>query len=256
MFFVLSKLLYFLIQPINWLFFLLGWAVITRRGRRRRRLLLSALGLFYLLSNSFLFNLVVRWWEPETLTADAIHTPYDVGILLGGYSNFEAVPRADRHNFSVHANRFLNAYELYRTGKVKKLLLTGGSGRLFNRTNNEALSMKAFLTRIGVPEEDLLIEPDARNTYENALFSQRLLAREMPGARCLLLTSAWHMPRAYGCFRKVGLECTPFAIDYMSEEIRWTPGKLLLPDRLGLFRWELLIKEWVGCVAYRLRGYL
>ena len=255
MFFILSKALFFLIQPLNWVVGLMLYALFAKKTNRKRKAMIGAIILTLFFTNRFLYNQVIRFWEVETITADQIQEPYDIGILLGGYSNSHILPRHDRMNFSGRANRFLNAYELYRTGKIKKLLLTGGSGDLLQEQPSEADLMKKFLLRLGVPEEDIIIEADSRNTYENAIFSKKKL-EAYPGARCLLLTSAWHMRRSAGCFRKAGMEFVPFSVDFITEKNRWAPENTLIPDRSGFELWEFLIKEWVGCVAYWAKGYL
>ena len=140
--------------------------------------------------------------------------------------------------------------------KVKKLLLTGGSGQIFENQNSEALLMERFLEKIGVPKEDVIIEPNSRNTYENAVFTAKILKEKYPNARCLLITSAFHIPRSVGCFKKQNVNFTPFSAHHLSEQRRFLPETLFLPSRLGFFRWEMIIKEWVGYMAYWARGYL
>lgn len=255
MFFVLSKIFAFFIKPIVWIMALLVFSLWTKNQQRRRRAIVWALLLLVFFSNRWISNQVFRCWEPETLTADRIEAPYDIGIVLGGYSNSFIEPQHDRHNFSERANRLTNALELYFSGKVKKLMLTGGSGRLIQDGPSESEMMVAFLHRLGIPESDYIIEPDSRNTWENALFSRNIVQTRYPGASCLLITSAWHMPRSQACFQKAGLEVTPFAVDYISERKRLDFDLIFVPDKLGLYKWELLIKEWIGCAAYRMQGY-
>lgn len=256
MFFILSKVLYFLIQPLNWVIGLMLFALFSKKPQRKRKTLLAAIILALIFTNRFLYNQVIRLWEVKTITAEQITQPFDIGILLGGYSNSHILPRHDRMNFSLRANRFLNAFELYRSGKVRKLLLTGGSGDLLQQQPSEALEIKKFLTRIGVPEEDIIIEPDSRNTYENAVFTKKILDEKHAGARCLLLTSAWHMRRSQGCYRKAGVDFVPYSVDFLTEKDRWAPENTLIPDRTCFYLWELLIKEWIGYAAYWAKGYL
>jgi uncharacterized SAM-binding protein YcdF (DUF218 family) len=212
--------------------------------------------LAFLFTNRFLTNQVLKLWEMDTVTADQLQQTYDIGILLGGFSNSQIRPSHDRFNVSIRANRFLNAYELYKTGKVKKLLLTGGSGDLLQQQPSEAMELKKFLLRLGVPEQDIIIEADSRNTYENAVFTKEILDREFPGASCLLITSAFHMRRSVGCFEKVGVNCVPFSVDFISEKDRWAPEHTLIPDRIGFYLWEILVKEWIGCATYWMKGYI
>ncbi len=257
MFFVLSKLLVFLIRPLTWMLVLLTLALWAKGPRWRRGSLIALMVVFLVFTNRWLSNTMVGWWEAETFTARELAEPYDIGILLGGYTTRRVEPSDDRQNFTERANRFLNALELYKKGKFNVLLLSGGSGAIFPDSSlTEAYVMEGYLQALGLPDSTLLLEGASRNTYENALFSKKLIEEQAPGARCLLLTSAWHMPRALGCFRKVGLPVTPYSVDHLYE----SPGPgldwYLLPQSKSLYIWDLLIKEWVGYMAYRLNGYL
>jgi len=255
MFFILSKLLLFLIKPITWVTGLLLYSWFAKK--RKRWSVAAALVLLLLFSNPFLFNMTVRAWEKKTQTADQIEQPYDIGILLGGFTAVRTQPAHDRYNFSDRANRFTNALELYKSGKIKKMLITGGKGQLMlGGEPREATHTKAFLLKIGIPESDIIIESQSRNTYENAAYTQQLLEeRGLQDQRLLLITSAWHMPRAERCFESVELEVTPFSVDFLSEELQAAPDKVFLPNARAFYLWELILKEWVGIVVYRIRGY-
>ena len=256
MFFIISKTLYFLIQPINWVLGTLCYSVFTKNEIRKKRAAIFALifGLFF--TNHFIYNQAIQLWEYDTMHMDDIKEPYDLAIVLGGYSNFHIRPADDRHNFNARANRFTQALELYKKGKVKKLLFTGGSGDILNQNSSEALEIVKFLETMGIPREDYILEPDSRNTRENALFSKKIIDEKFPDARCLLVTSAWHMRRSIGLFKKVNVDFTPFSVDHIGEKTRFVPMSMIVPDRLGFYRWEILIKEIVGYTVYWLKGYL
>lgn len=256
MFFILSKILFIFIQPINWVLGSLLFALFTKKPIRKKRAMVLASVLFVFFTNRLVFNQFAKLWELKTITADQIQQPYDIGILLGGYSNSQIRPTHDRFNFSSRANRFLNAFELYKTGKVKKLLLTGGSGDILQKNPSEADGMRLFLLRLGVPDEDIIVEAKSRNTWENALFTKMILDEKYPNASCLLITSAWHMRRSIGCYEKAGVAFSPFSVDFVTEKDRWHPENSIIPDRAGFYFWEMLIKEWVGCVMYKLQGYI
>lgn len=255
MFFVLSKVLYFIIQPINWVVALLFFAVFSKKPNRKKACAKWALILSLFFNHHFTFNLVMRAWEPETITKNEIKETYDVGILLGGYSNFYITPDDDRHNFSSRANRFNQTLRLYHEGYIKKILLTGGSGAVLHTNPSEAEKIKTYLMSINIPETDIIVEADSRNTHENALFTKQILDEQYPNQKYLLITSAWHMRRSAACFKKQDVPFTPYAVDYLSERVRFAPISILIPDRLGFAKWEMLIKEWVGYIVYKLRNY-
>ncbi len=255
MFFILSKILFIFVQPINWVLGLMLFALFTKKTKWKKRALIWAAVLFIFFTNRLIFNQFAKIWELDTITADQIQQPYDIGILLGGYSNSKIIPNHDRFNFSSRANRFLNAYELYKTGKVRKLLLTGGSGDLLQKNPSEGVEMKKYLVRLGVPESDIIVEGKSRNTWENAVFTKQVIDEQYPNAKCLLMTSAWHMRRSIACYEKAGVKFTPFSVDFVTESDRWAPEFSIIPDRAGFYFWEMLIKEWVGMVVYKLQGY-
>lgn len=235
---------------------ILLFAIFTKNQKRRKKSIITAVVMMFFFTNHFIYNQVALLWEVETITESDIQNPYDIGILLGGYSNPNVRPGQNRHNFSERGNRFMNALELYHAGKFKKILLTGGSGRILAKESSEAVQMQSFLIKIGIPAEDIIVEGNSRNTYENAIFTKAILDEKYPNAKCLLITSAWHMPRSIGCFRKAGVEFTPYSVDFISEKTRYLLDDTLIPDRLGFYRWEILIKEWVGYVAYWVKGYI
>ncbi|MEO1514252.1 MAG: YdcF family protein [Bacteroidota bacterium] len=256
MFFILSKVLIILIQPLNWIVGLLIFSLLSKKAKRKKRSLLIATLLLVFFTNHFTFNQFVRWWEPESIRTDQIAEAYDIGILLGGYSNFFVRPNQDRHNFNKAADRFTQTFDLYRQGKIRKILLTGGSGEILGYAVPEAEQMRQLLIRWGVPDSCIIVENESRNTHENAVFTKSILQQKYPGQSCLLITSAFHMPRASRCFDKVGLEYMPFCVDYMSEYTSFRPASILFPNRDCLHRWEVMIKEMVGMAAYWLKGYI
>lgn len=102
-----------------------------------------------------------------------------------------------------------------------------------------------------------MVEDASRNTYENALYSKNLLSQQGEvEQQYLLITSAFHMPRAKACFDKVGLDVDTFSADFRTDEHKFTPDVLLIPSSAAIGNWEIVIRELLGMVAYKLRGYI
>jgi uncharacterized SAM-binding protein YcdF (DUF218 family) len=251
MFFVLSKLLAFGIKPISWLFILLIGSLLGRRVKFRRRCGWLAFWVLLLFSNKGLFNLAAHLWE---LPPQKVQVPYDAGILLGGFSNQNGYPQDGRYHFGPGANRFTQTLELYEKGKIKQIIITSGSANVTGKKISEATEAMRFLQTMHLPKEAIVIETRSRNTHENAEFTAQLVKNHLHETRCLLITSAWHMRRAKACFAKVGFPLDYYCTDYLQE--RYTPWMIIQfqPDVLG--KWEALIKEWVGMLAYWAAGYI
>ncbi|MEO6760613.1 MAG: YdcF family protein [Saprospiraceae bacterium] len=256
MFFLLSKLLAFTLKPLTWLGGLAIYALCTKIPKRRRRALIALLTLFILVTNPWLVSQCSKAWETGRVHPQDIHEPYAVGILLGGYIDFEA-NTPDSILAVSRGNRLLTALALYKTGKVNRLLLSGGSGRLIGRAEaSEAEVAADYLRQVGVPDSAIWVENRSRNTEENARYSRILLDSLQPTANCLLITSAWHLRRAEATFWKAGVHCQPFGTDYFSEKTNGNLLRWLEPDWEAIMKWECLGKEWVGWWVYWGKGYL
>ncbi|MGB4399127.1 MAG: YdcF family protein, partial [Daejeonella sp.] len=110
----------------------------------------------------------------------------------------------DRVFFGKGADRVVHAIQLYKAGKIKRIIISGGSGALVGKKVPEAEHLKKVFLFSGVPDSVLYIESESRNTVENARFSKRLIDSLQLQPKFLLVTSAFHMPRAMGCFQKAG----------------------------------------------------
>lgn len=251
MFFYLSKTLYFLAMPVTLIILALLLSAFVKKYQKP--LFWLGMGLFFLFTNLFLSNALVRWWEAEPVAIETL-SRYDVGIVLGGITS-DKEPR-DRVHTSGAADRILHAVQLYRSGKIDKILVSGGTGKIIADEVKEAILLKRLLLMSMVPEEDILVEDNSRNTRENALFSRDLLQEAAPGQRYLLITSAFHMRRAKACFDKVGLEVGTFSVDFRSDEHKFTPDVLFIPTSAAIGNWEIIIRETLGMAAYRVSGYI
>jgi uncharacterized SAM-binding protein YcdF (DUF218 family) len=256
MFFALSKILFFIIQPLSWLVGMLGWALFTKNSKIRLKLLRGVFWLLVILTNPLIFNVIAKNWEHPPTPMHDLRDTFDIAVVLGGFSNGDDISFDNRLHFNTASNRLTDALVLYKKGIVKKILISGGDGKLLGKKSPEALATEPFVLAMGVPQEDILLEANSRNTYENALFTKQLLENQpIKPQKILLVTSAFHIYRSVRCFKKVGLEVTPFAAHFESETFEWQPKKWLIPNSKNIMRWESFIKEWVGCVVYKLQGY-
>ena len=245
MFYITSKLLAFLSKPIIWIFILLIGAL-TFKSKRKRILCITFFS-FYFFTNSFIADSCSRLWEiPRFQPTET----YDVGIVLGGIADYDKITKA--HNFNKHADRIIDAQQLYHQKKIKKILISGGNGVLFNDGYIEANAMRDYLILNQIPDEDILIENKSRNTKENAFNSAKILKKEYPNSKILLITSANHMKRAQFCFEKANIKTTAFPTDCTTSYTNLSIEYLFLPRVDALQVWENLIHEWIGYIVYKI----
>lgn len=253
MFFVLSKLLSVIISPIIWIVSLLLFSLLAKTRERRRKAAIMATVLILFFSNSFVFSEFMRAWEVPVVKDEDIHKTYDYGIVVGGMLAYDRANR--RINFKQGIDRLLHAIELYKSRKINKIFITGGSGSLTDQREKEAIHLRNDLLRVGFPEKDLLIESDSKNTRENALFTAEILLSKNEEANYLLITSAYHMRRAIGCFKKAGIQADAYPTDFYTGPREYNFADLFIPYAGKLNDWSLLIHEVVGCVVYEIMGY-
>lgn len=254
MFFLLSKLLAFLFSPLLWVFGLVVYSCITKIDTRRRRLRIAAVVILFICSNSFVVDECFRQWEPVTPDYDLMNTRYDGAIVLGGIGGIDL--RLQKINFGWSGDRLFQTLPLYYKGRIKRIVFTGGSGSIEFPEQREGIYVKKYLSSIHIPDSALVIESESKNTYENAVFTKKLLDSLKLNGHYLLVTSAYHMPRAMAVFKKAGYtQLTPYLTNRISGLRRFTPDHLLLPSPDALFALEFLIHEWVGYVVYKIKGY-
>ncbi len=253
-FFPVSKILGTLLSPLLWICLLLLFAVIRRKRPSGRKLLLLSFILFFLFGNLFLAGEVMRLWEYPVMSGDPGKESYDVGILLGG-----GIVQEDKTNhrliFRHNTDRLFQTMALYRSGKIKKILISAGSGELIRTQPPEGRMIRDYLLVMGIPAAGILLDSLSDNTHENAVESAKILAGLPPGSSCLLITSAFHMRRAAACFKKQGIHCDLYTTNKNTGSRRYTPDHLLLPSAGAFIFYHSLLHEMLGMLTYRIMGY-
>jgi uncharacterized SAM-binding protein YcdF (DUF218 family) len=178
--------------------------------------------------------------------------PVDGIVLLGG--SVEAADSASRGTIIVNesAERVLDTIQLAHRYPNARILISGGGGTVFGDGEAEAPIIANYLKSVGIDPGRLLIEDRSRTTAENAIFS-RGIAKPRDGERWLLVTSAWHMPRAVGVFEKVGFPVIPYPVDFRTG----SGSRIHRPFAFiseGLRRLDLGTKEWAGLWGYYATG--
>jgi uncharacterized SAM-binding protein YcdF (DUF218 family) len=254
MFFYVSKILSFLFSPIVWVFILLLYSFKTKVEGRARKVRIAALVILYICSNAFIVDECFRMWEPVTPDHEFSNVRYEGAIILGGIGDIDL--RLQKINFGYSADRLFQTLPLYYNKKIRRIIFTGGSGSIEFPEKKEGIYVKKYLNQIQIPDSSLLIESMSKNTYENAVFTKKMLDSLNVRGKFLLVTSAYHMPRSLAIFKKAGYtDITPFITNRVSGVRRYTPDHLFIPDAGALISLELLIHEWTGYLVYKLKGY-
>ncbi len=185
--------------------------------------------------------------------------PLQAIVLLGGATGSQLAPRPWIH-ISDEGDRVLHSAKLYREGRAPLIIPTGGRIAWRGPGDSEASDMSELLQTMGVPESAIVLEPNALNTYENAINVQTILS-DRKIERFFLVTSAAHMPRSMMIFRKLGMQPTAAPTDYTRTDVESRingPQDFLLstfPDAENLRDTNRAIKEYLGILVYRLKGW-
>jgi uncharacterized SAM-binding protein YcdF (DUF218 family) len=255
MFFIASKVLSFLAQPLAIVVLLLVSSWLIRNQRWKKILSRTAFVILIITSNYFISSEVMRLWELPVTTYRSINKTYDYGVLLTGVTKTNMTPK-DRVYFNAGADRATHTLELYKRGFIRKIIVSGGSGRLDGLGVREADDLADFLELAGVPGGDIIIENESKNTHESAgMVSQILAAKDGP-KELLLITSGYHLRRSLACFKKAGLTPDPFSTNPIAEPRKINLETLLVPSLEAVGMWQMMLKEWVGFVAYWFAGYI
>jgi uncharacterized SAM-binding protein YcdF (DUF218 family) len=256
MFFILSKIFAFCIKPIVWIIACFLLSFFLKNEKRKKSFFLTGLILLLLLTNDAVFQGIVQWWEPEPVAIKDLEKKYDFIILLGGYSDFQTAMGKSEFQMGLKGgNRLITALNLYKKGIGKKIILTGGSGKLLGDKYGEAEYVAPFLKTLGLPDSAFIVENKSRNTWENAVFSKQIVDSLQKNASCLLVTSALHMPRSKACYDKAGLPTTIYPTDYYSQHSDNLFKLFLEPSSSKLYAWEAILHEWIGVITYKIKGY-
>lgn len=273
MFLFLSKLLPLFLYPLGLACVLLVVALVISWRRSRWVPVPVALALIVLLlgSNTWVADGLVKSLEWQQIPAGKLPTA-DAIVVLGGATK-PAFPPRPAVDLSEEGDRVFYGAQLYREGKAPVVIASGG--RIFwhgggsdppnvaKASLSESADMAEILKTLGVPTSAILQDPTSLNTYQNAV-NVRQIMKERGIRRVLLVTSAMHMPRSLRIFQRLGIEVIPAPTDFQItqqelDEHNSSPQATvlsLLPDADRLEMTTRALKEYIGSLVYRLRGWL
>lgn len=239
MYFVLSKILLFLLLPVYWIIILVLAGLFIKNRRTKKSCFIAAGVVFYLFSIPILLNAFEHVWD---VRQQVNHKKYSCVIVLGGFSGGGG---EEGGHFTEASDRFIQGVKLIETGQTRHILISGGNGMLKPGKFREATFVKGQLKKFNIPDSLILIESNSKNTFENAKFTKAILEKSHLQPPYLLVTSAFHMRRSLMLFRHAGLQVDPYPCNFLTFDTHLAVGSFF-PDVNVLAKWEFYIKEVVG----------
>jgi uncharacterized SAM-binding protein YcdF (DUF218 family) len=255
MFFIASKVFGFFTTPSNVIALICVIGVVlllTRWQSAGRRIAMLGVALLVICGFSPLGNLVfLPLTERFPAWQDTGQEPTGI-IVLGGAIYPELSEARKMPELNGAAERMTAGVELARRFPNAKFVFTGGNASLFDRRLSEATYAGKFFEGLGIPKDRIILEDRSRTTFENALLSKELL-KPKPGEYWLVVTSAYHMPRAIGSFRAVGFDVHAYPVDWRTRG--WSNARIPFDSVAeGLDRLDMAVHEWIGLLSYRVAG--
>jgi uncharacterized SAM-binding protein YcdF (DUF218 family) len=255
MFFIASKVLWLVTAPENLMLgAALAGALMTmgRYARAGRRIAVASACLLIFAGISPIGAWLIGPLEDRFPSpGPELTAPYGI-VVLGGAIDDELGRARNQVILDDGAARLTETAVLARRFPNARIVYTGGSGSITRSTTAEAQDAGKLLEALGVDRARMQLEDRSRNTDENARFTRDLVHPE-PAQAWLLVTSAYHMPRAMGLFRKAGFNVVPYPVDYRSEGAL-RDWRLNREAWRGLRLLDVAVHEWIGLVAYYLTG--
>ena len=241
-----------MLYPLTWIIAVGVYSLFTKYPGRKKLTKRLTIVLLLLFTNPLITDLMLKTWEVPAVTYQSLESKYTHAVVLSGVTNINIEPK-DRVHYSKGVDRILHGIELIKKGIADTLVISGGSGSLLAPEISESNNLKRTALLAGIANERIKIENKSRNTYENARYVADMLPKEH---NILLVTSGYHMRRAALCFKKANIQFTCFSTDIRSAPFNLSPDHWLIPKASSIDRWNIIIKEMVGIIMYRLNGYI
>ncbi|NJO80620.1 MAG: YdcF family protein [Cyanobacteria bacterium RM1_2_2] len=262
MFLFLSKLLPLFVYPLGFACLMLIGALLTlwKRPRWSAGFIILALAALLLGGNGWIANQMVSSLEQQSVPTANLPNA-DAIVVLGGAIRPQIPPRPGV-DVTEAGDRPIYGAQLYREGKAPLVILSGGRIEWQGGGPPESADMAKLIETMGVPAAAILQDPTSLNTHENAVNVKQILTQRGIN-RVLLVTSAAHMPRSVAIFKKQGIDATPAPTDFLvtqqelQEAQSTSQGRILsvIPEAENLQRLTRALKEYIGILIYRLRGW-
>ena len=245
MYVLLSKLALLLISPLNWIVIVIVWRLISKSPVIQKRLNIFLIVLVMFFGNAFIHNRLVYAWQVNEAQINN-QQQYSAGIVLGGFVSFD---KGGKGFFNAASDRMIAVSTLYKTGRIKKIIISAGT--IEANKPKEANYIFNRMLQLGIPAEDLVIENESKNTFENAKFSKEKIDSLKLPPPYILVTSAMHMRRSLQVFKKAGISVVPYPCNYevLDQKLGFTD--FIVPRFYLYAGWTNFMKEVFGLIVYK-----
>ncbi len=275
MFFVISKLLSFLLNPMFWVFALILLSILklnltdnVPQNEYKKKIyrflqkinvkksLIWAVVVLFVCGNAVIINEINVLWEgsegPESISdVKTVSKLPKTAVVLGGYLGYDRL--RNRYRLMEAGDRFMVGFQGIQLKKFDRVILSGGSSSIINHVYYEAVEARKYMISLGVDSNKIIIDPKARNTYENAVYTKYLLDSLGIKEPVCLITSAGHMNRSAMCYKKVGVPFVEYRAHFTSTIDRnYSLSTFLIPSAGAIDKLGDLMHEWIGIIAYKL----
>lgn len=244
MFYILSRIFACTASPWLYIIILLITGLLIKKKEIKTFCLSLSLFLFLFFSNRVVYQACLNCYIKSYISEFESIGHYKYALLPGGFTSYDHYRKRVEYGFAV--DRMVDAIEVYKQGKVEKLVFSGDGASTYSGDKEEFL--KHLECVWGVKAADIIIEPNAKNTFQNIELSMKLLP-DMGNENTIVINSAIYMRRTLQSCKQLNFYPAYYATDItMDREYSWTDW---IPDFHVMDDWMRLIHEWIGCVAYR-----
>lgn len=211
--------------------------------------------ILFVFGNSVLSNELLIWWE-SPISTKKIHSDSNfpkTAVVLGGFGTYNI--QTDWYRLNDASERLLSGMEGLIHHRFDRVILSGGNSNIFDKRFFDADNAKNYLSRFKIDTTKVIVDNDARNTIENALFTKQILDSLSIHEPVLLITSAAHMPRSIACYEKHRIKIVPYPVQHLGNKDRnYSISSYIIPSTIAMGKMQNLLHEWVGFLAYKLAG--
>ena len=250
-----SKILWLAAQPLSLAFLLLVLGLLAGLVRWKRVRTAASVTAALLLAVTLFTStgsVLLQMLEDRIPRAELPAGGPGCVIMLGGGVEAEVIAARGGFEMNQAGDRFIETLRLAREFPAARILISGGDGSFSGNYEGDAVVATRFFETFGVPADRLIRETESRTTFENVENTKTLLAANGLD-RCLLVTSAFHMPRSVGLFRKLGLDVLPWPTDFRTTGRASLALDFTQPSTNSQLTTTAL-REWTGLLVYYLAG--